>query len=107
MKPPQFTIASLMILVAVMAPCVTWCSTVLSWSSFGQLLLFAAIVGACHRGGKLKGLDLMLFTAGLACGWVLHQSSRLHSKLKYVLPLRATTSSRCWARCGSAGSGHF
>ncbi len=32
-------------------------------------------------------LDLLLFTAGFACGWVMHQSSALRANRFYILPL--------------------
>ena len=32
-------------------------------------------------------LDLLLFTAGFACGWVMHQGSALHTSRFYILPL--------------------
>ncbi len=32
-------------------------------------------------------LDLLLFTAGFACGWVMHQGSALSTGVFYILPL--------------------
>ena len=32
-------------------------------------------------------LDLLLFTAGFACGWVMHQGSALRTFRFYILPL--------------------
>ena len=34
----------------------------------------------------MSTLDLMLFTAGFACGWVMHQASALRIELYYDLP---------------------
>ncbi len=55
MKLPRFTIASLMILVAVIA---LWIYMVLfapSWLFFGHLPVLAGTIGACYRKWRLKG----------------------------------------------------
>jgi hypothetical protein len=37
--------------------------------------------------GGISTLDLLLFTAGFACGWVMHQGSALRTGQFYILPL--------------------
>lgn len=46
--------------------------------------------GVTLRGEMPRGitiLDLLLFTAGFACGWVMHQGSAFRAGLHYRLPL--------------------
>jgi hypothetical protein len=78
MKKPQFTIRSLMIVVALVA--------VATYSMryslpFDQLPLLVSAIALCHRGSETKGgvptRDLRVFAAGLAGGWLMHQISPL------------------------------
>jgi hypothetical protein len=49
MKPPRFTIASLMILVAVMAVLFYMTLYAPLWLFFGQLAVLAVVIGGCYR----------------------------------------------------------
>jgi hypothetical protein len=72
MKPPRFTIASLMILVAVIALLIYMVFVAPSWLFFGHLPVLAATIGTCYRKWKLKGCRprpsecIMVGLAGLA-----------------------------------------
>ena len=50
-------------------------------------------------------LDLLLFTAGFAFGWVMQQSSALRGTPITSCLCQPAASIRCSAPCGSAGSG--
>ncbi len=49
MKPPRFTIASLMILVAVVAVLIYMTLYAPLWLFFGQLPVLAVVIGGCYR----------------------------------------------------------